>query len=91
MADVASVTAPRRSLLGRLLAAATARRPARPRRPGRAAAFAVKAREHLVTVAALGAFDLGAFQLDIPHAGSAPGWAAVCLTLLALDLAVTGK
>lgn len=83
---MAAVTAPRRSLLGKL-GSATRRKPGRP---GKLATFAARAREHVVTVAALGAFDLGAFQLSIPHAGSAPGWIAVCVSLLALDFAVQG-
>lgn len=86
---MASVTAGagHRSLLGRLLAAVTARRTARPRRTGHAAAAVVaKAREHVVTVAALAAFDLGAFR-----ASAIAGWIVLGACLLAFDFAVSGK
>ena len=83
---MAAVTAPGgRSLLGKLASALQARSQARSRRPSRLTALAVKAREHLVTAAALAAADFGAFQVHIPHLGSAPGWAAVCVSLLAFQ------
>lgn len=76
-----------RSLLGKLSGVLSARRRARP---GRLAAVAAKAREHVVTFAALGAFDMGAFQVHIAHLGAGPGWAALGASLLALDFAVRG-
>lgn len=54
-------------------------------KPNRLAAFAVKVREHMVTAAALAAFDVGMF-----HWGPGVGWIGVCFSLLALDFAVTG-
>lgn len=87
MATAALPRSPR-SLIGKLAVAIAARRAARGRRPSAVAAFAAKAREHVVTIAALSAFDIGAFQLHIPHAGAAPGWIAVCVSLLALNFAV---
>jgi hypothetical protein len=88
---VAAVTVPSgRSLLGKVAASLSARRHARGAGPSAAAAFLAKARAHLTTVAALAAFDLGAFQLNIPHCGSAPGLAAVCVSLLLLNFAVEG-
>ena len=79
-----------RSLLGKLAAAAAHRAAARSRKPSAITAFAAKAREHVVTVAALASADLGAFQLHIPHCGAAPGWLAVAASLIALDFAVRG-
>lgn len=81
---------PGRSLFGKVRETLTARRPARPGRPAALAAAMAKAREHVVTVAALGAFDLGAFQVHIPHLGAAPGWAALGISLLLADFAVRG-
>jgi len=84
---MAAVTAPTgHSLLGKIRDALAARRPAKP---GRLAAFAAKAREHVVTVAALGAFDLGAWQVHVPHLGTFPGWAALGVSLLLLEFAVS--
>lgn len=82
-APVAAVSA-RRSLAGKSLAAVSARR--RPRTgPSRLAALAVKAREHVLTAAALASMDFGAF-----HAGPVAGWVVTGVSLLALDFAVTG-
>lgn len=85
-APVAALAAPgaRRSLLGKALSAAAVRRRAQGK-PGRLAALAVKAREHLVTAAALASVDFGAF-----HAGPVAGWVVTGVSLLALDFAVTG-
>jgi hypothetical protein len=77
------------SLLGKVRESLAARRPAKPGRPAALAAFTAKARQHVVTVAALASFDLGAFQVHIPHLGAAPGWAALCVSLLLLDFAVS--
>lgn len=79
-----------RSLLGKVRAAAAARKSARDAKPSPVAAVLAKAREHVVTFAALGAFDMGAFQVHVPHCGSAPGWVAVCFSLLAAHFAVEG-
>lgn len=88
---MAAVTVPSgHSLLGKASDALAARRTARGRRPSALAAFAARAREHVVTAAALASVDLGAFQVHVPHLGSAPGWAALCMSLLALDFAVRG-
>ena len=76
------------SLLGKIASAAAARRKAASGKPSAVAVIAAKARAHVTTFAALAAFDLGAFQLNIPHCGSAPGWAAVCVSLLLLNFAV---
>lgn len=54
----------------------------KPERLGRALALA---RQHVVTAAALAAFDVGMF-----HWGPGAGWIGVCVSLLALDFAVTG-
>lgn len=75
------------SLFGKLASVVAARKRVRP---VRLAAVAVRVREHIVTVAALGAFDLGGFQVHVPHLGAGPGWLAVCVSLLALDFAVRG-
>jgi hypothetical protein len=87
---VVAATAPgaRRSLVGKVIA--RCRGAARGRHPSAIAAFAVKAREHVVTVAALASADFGAFQVHIPHLGLAPGWTVVCASLLALDFAIGG-
>lgn len=79
----------RRSLAGKLAEALAARSRARPKR-GTLAAVIAGARKHVLTAAALAFFDLAAFQVSIPHAGAAPGLTAVCVSLLALDFAVTG-
>jgi hypothetical protein len=78
------------SLPGKVLAVFAARRSARGRRPSVLAAAAAKAREHVVTVAALASADFGAFQVHVPWFGSAPGWCAVAVSLFALDFAVRG-
>ena len=86
---MAALSAPTgHSLLGKIRGALAASRPARPGRPAALTAFAAKAREHVVPVAALGAFYLGAFQVHVPHLGAAPGWAALGVSLLLLDFAV---
>lgn len=88
---VAAVPVPSgRSLLGKASDALAGRRASRGRRPSALAAFAAVAREHVVTFAALASFDLGAFQVHVPHLGSAPGLLAVCVSLLAADFAVRG-
>lgn len=80
MAAVAA--APRRSLLGKV----TAVLPARKRvKTGRLAAVLAKAREHVVTAAALASVDIGAF-----HGGQIAGWVVTGVSLLALDFAVRG-
>ena len=81
---MAVVTAPgaRRSLLGKVSTALAARRTGKP---SKLAALAAAARQHVVTVAALTSVDIGAF-----HAGIAAGWIVTCVSLLALDFAVTG-
>lgn len=73
----------RRSLLGRISVAAAARR----RRPGaaRVAAFTALARQHVVTVAALTAVDIGCWQ-----ASPVAGWIVAGVSALVLDFAVTG-
>jgi hypothetical protein len=81
---VATAPGPRRSLLGALLTTVLA--VVRPRsRPRRLAELVSAARQHVVTVAALAAMDLGAFQ--VWHHG---GWFAIGLSVLLLDFAVTG-
>lgn len=49
------------------------------------AAVVAKAREHVVTVAALVSVDIGAF-----HGCQVAGWVVTGLSLLALDFAVRG-
>ena len=71
-----------RSLLGKLSSAVAARRPSRS---ARVAAFVARAREHVVTVAALVSVDLGAF-----HWGGGVGWIVTGLSMLAADFAVRG-
>lgn len=81
-----AATAPgaRRSLLGLLLTVVLAW--VKPRSRSRSvAAVVAAARQHVVTVAALAAMDLGAFQ--VWHHG---GWFAVAASLFLLDFAVTG-
>lgn len=82
------MTAPgvRRSLLGKVTAALSSRKRSKP---ARMAAIAAKAREHVVTMAALGSFDMGAFHVPW-HLGQACGWIAICVSLLAADFAVRG-
>jgi len=82
---VAAVTAGRQSLLGKAAAYAAARQRARTGRPGRLAALVARAREHVMTAAALGAFDLGAW-----HWGAGVGWLVTGASILALDFALTG-
>lgn len=87
---VASTTAPgsraaRRSLLGMLLT--TVLTYVKPRGGTRKVADLVAvAREHVLTVAALSAMDLGGFQ--VLHHG---GWFVVAASLVMLDFAVTGR
>ena len=83
---MAALSAPgaRRSLIGKAVSAAAARRRAGGR-PNRLAALAVQVRQHMVTVAAFAAFDAGMF-----HWGTGVGLIGVCVSLLALDFAVTG-
>lgn len=83
---MAAVTAPRarRSLVGVVLAFVQVRLATRGK-SGRVAKAAAVARQHVVTVAALAAFDVGMF-----HWGPGAGWIGVCVSLLALDFAVTG-
>jgi len=79
---VAVVASARRSLLGHALTAAAAARPAwRPR----LSALAAKAREHVVTAAALTLVDLGAW-----HGGQIWGFVVTGCSLLVLDFAVRG-
>lgn len=86
---MAAVTAPAgRSLLGKMTLTFQARSRARSGRPSRAAVFLAGVREHVVTVAALAAADFGAFQVHVPHLGSAPGWVTLCASLLLLDFSV---
>ncbi len=74
----------RRSLLG--MAAAVVQAGARGRGHGeRAAKLLAAVRQHVVTAAALGSIDLGAF-----HWGPGVGWIVTGVSLLALDFAVTG-
>lgn len=73
----------RRSLLGKLSAAAVLSR--RPGRSSKLAAFAATARQHVVTVAALASVDIGAF-----HGGQIAGWIVTGVSLFLLDFAVNG-
>ena len=81
---MAAVTAGRRSLLGKTAAYAAARKRTRTG-AGKLAAVVARAREHVVTFAALASVDMGAF-----HICSAAGWIVTGLSLLALDFAVRG-
>ena len=81
---MAAVTASGRSLLGKTAAAGVARRRTRVA-AGKLAAAVAKAREHVVTFAALAAVDTGAF-----HICPAAGWIVTGVSLLALDFAVRG-
>lgn len=74
----------RRSLLGKLGPALTARARAKGK-PSRLAAALAVAREHIVTAAALASMDFGAFHLT--HGW---GWFATGISVLALDFAVRG-
>ena len=71
-----------RSLAGKVSALLSARKKARP---GRVAAVVAKAREHVVTFAALASVDIGAFHICQPA-----GWMVTGASLLALDFAVRG-
>ena len=71
-----------RSLAGKVASVLSARKKARP---GRVAAVVAKAREHVLTAAALVSADLGAF-----HWGPGVGWIVTGASLLALDFAVRG-
>jgi hypothetical protein len=84
---VAALTAPRagRSLLGKL----SLTRPAGRDKPSRLAAALTAAREHIVTAAALGSFDFGAFHVP-GHWGMCCGFVAAGVSLLAFDFAVRG-
>ena len=80
---MAAVTVGRpRSLLAKASAAVSSRRRAKP---GRLTAVLAVAREHVVTFAALGSVDFGAF-----HAGPIAGWVVTGVSLLAADFAVRG-
>jgi len=83
---VAAVTARsgRRSLLGMILSAVLSLR--NRRSPAQVAVVIARAREHVVTVAALSAGVLGGFQVF--HHG---GWFVLMAALAALDFAVTGR
>jgi hypothetical protein len=74
----------RRSLIGKATAALAARK-TRTGKPGKLAAFAAVARQHVVTAAALGSVDFGAF-----HGGPVAGWVVTGVSMLVLDFAVTG-
>lgn len=74
----------RRSLIGKLGSAFAARARGKGKSPKLAAALAA-ASQHAVTAAAMGALDVGLF-----HWGPGVGWIGVCVSLLALDFAVTG-
>lgn len=82
---MAAVTAGRQSLLGKAAAYVAARQRARTGRSGKLGAVVARAREHVMTAAALGAFDLGAF-----HYGAGVGWLVTGASILALDFAVSG-
>jgi hypothetical protein len=55
-------------------------------RPSRIAALAVRAREHVVTVAALASVNVGCFR-----ASAVAGFIVLGASFLVLDFAVTGK
>ena len=83
---MAAVTvAPGRSLPGKIIAGLAARQRKARGKPGRLAVLAARAREHVVTVAALTAVDLGGW-----HYGPGAGWFVTAASLLALDFAVRG-
>ena len=83
---MAAVTAPAgRSLLAKAVSAVAARRAARGNRPSVLAVLAARAREPVVTAAALVSVDLGAF-----HWGGGVGWIVTGVSLLAFDFAVRG-
>ena len=71
-----------RSLLAKAYAAVSARKRVKP---GQVAAVVAKAREYVLTVAALASADLGAF-----HWGRGVGFLVTGASLLALDFAVRG-
>lgn len=73
----AALPRPRRSLFGKL---AALRSPAARKLTAQAAALV---REHVTTVAALGAIDLGAFR-----AATAAGWIVTGVSLLLLEFKV---
>lgn len=80
---MAAVTVARpRSLLAKASAAIASRKRTGS---GRLAAVLAVAREHVVTFAALGAVDFGAF-----HGGQIAGWVVTGVSLLAADFAVRG-
>jgi hypothetical protein len=81
---VAAVTAGRRSLLGKTAAYVVARQRTRSG-AGRLAAVVARAREHVMTFAALASADIGAF-----HWGAGVGWLVTGASILALDFAVSG-
>lgn len=87
--DVASVTAGKRpaTLVGQILALLTVLNRPRDGRKAKALAarIAVAAREHLTTVAALGAIDLGAFQ-----ASRVAGWIVLGVCLLLAEWKIRG-
>lgn len=85
-----TVPPPGGSLLGKVRDTLAAARPAKTGKPSALAALAVKAREHVVTFAALASMDLGAFQVHIPHLGAGPGWVVLGVSALLLDFAVRG-
>ena len=79
---MAAVSAGRpRSLLAKAYTAAARKRV----KPGQVAAVVAKAREYVLTVAALASADLGAF-----HWGRGVGFLVTGASLLALDFAVRG-
>lgn len=84
---MAAVTQPvRRSLIGAVLAAWQSR----TRKPLRISAAAAKVREHVLTVAALTAIDVGAFHIPGPW-GTVAGCAVLGASMLVLDFAFTGR
>ena len=85
---MAAVTAGRQSLAGKAASYAAARKRTRVS-AGTVAAAVAKAREHVVTFAALASVDLGAFHAPL-HLGGFAGWIVTGVSLLALDFAVRG-
>jgi hypothetical protein len=83
---MAAVTVPPGgSLLGKVRDVLSARRAARGQRPSAAAVFLVRAREHVVTFAALASVDFGAF-----HWGAGVGLVVTGISALLLDFAARG-
>jgi hypothetical protein len=82
---VAVATAPgarrSRSLLGMLVAMFQAR----ARRKGQVSRVAALIQDHVLTVAAMAAVDVGMFHLDL-----VAGWCAVGVSLLIVDLKLNG-